>query len=104
MPGSKWHLILPFLVLLSSAALAQETDISGRVSVELNAVETVETSCKLTFLITNGVAQAIDKVVYEAVLFDANGQVDRLTLISAACRQHARGCASLSCLSCLVKR
>jgi hypothetical protein len=68
------------LLVAAQVALAQEADISGRVSVELNASETVEQSCKLTFLITNGLAGAIDRIVYEAVLFDVEGKVDRLTL------------------------
>jgi len=66
--------------LAATPALAQETDMSGRVSVELNAVETTDTDCTLTFLITNGLDVAIDRVVYETVLFDTGGQVNRLTL------------------------
>lgn len=69
------------LLALSTAPLAaQETDISGKISVELNAMQTTDAACTLTFLITNGLAQQIDRVVYETVLFDSDGQVDRLTL------------------------
>lgn len=68
------------LILAAQMATAQETDISGRLSVELNAAETTEGACKLTFLITNGLEAQIDKVVYESVLFGTDGQVDRLTL------------------------
>lgn len=68
------------LLVAAQVATAQEADISGRVSVELNASETLEQSCKLTFLITNGLVGAINRIVYEAVLFDPEGQVDRLTL------------------------
>ncbi len=63
-----------------SAALAQETDMTGKIGVELNAAETTDTACTLTFLITNGLAAQVDKVVYETVLFDTSGQVNRLTL------------------------
>ena len=90
MLGWKCLLILPSLVVLSQAGAAQETDIDGRVSVELNAAETIETSCKLTFLITNGLEQPIDTVVYEAVLFDADGQVNRLTLFDFGALPQAR--------------
>lgn len=77
-----------FLILIGFAALvvwpqdiaAQEIDIAGKLSVELNAAQTTEGACKLSFLITNGFEEQIEKVVYEAVLFDAAGQVDRLTL------------------------
>ena len=80
MSHRKYVLFAAALLLASQSAVAQESDIDGRVSVELNAAETVEASCKLTFVITNGLEQPIDKLVYEAVLFDETGQVDRLTL------------------------
>ncbi len=67
------------LTALAAPALAQEAA-DGQLSVELNAVETVESGCALTFLIQNGHADDIDAVVFETVLFDATGQVDRLTL------------------------
>lgn len=65
---------------LAQSAVAQEVDIAGRLSVELNAAETTNGACKLSFLMTNGFGATAEKVIYEAVLFDANGQVDRLTL------------------------
>lgn len=69
--------------LLAAAALpapADEADIGAAVSVELNAVKPAESGCKLTFLVINGHDSPIDKLVYETVLFDQGGQVDRLTL------------------------
>ncbi|WP_245604590.1 hypothetical protein [Sulfitobacter donghicola] len=59
---------------------AQETDISGKISVELNAAQTTEGACTLTFMITNGLKSEVERAVYETVLFDKNGQVNRLTL------------------------
>ncbi|MCX7567411.1 hypothetical protein OS189_13755 [Sulfitobacter sp. F26169L] len=67
-------------VTTASTLSAQETDIGGKISVELNAAQTNADACTLTFLITNGLQGAVNKVVYETVLFDQNGQVDRLTL------------------------
>ncbi len=64
----------------ASAAPAQETGPGAAVEIELNAVKANEGSCTLTFLVTNGHAGQIDKVVYETVLFDSAGQVERLTL------------------------
>jgi len=64
----------------ASAASADETDAAGRISLELNTAETVEGSCKLTFLITNGYAQAVEQAIYETVLFDRAGQVNVITL------------------------
>ena len=66
--------------LVATGAIAQEVEQGAAVSIELNAVKANETSCTLTFLALNGHAGQIDKVVYETVLFDTGGQVDRLTL------------------------
>lgn len=65
---------------MGSAVLAQETDLTGKISVELNAVQTTQSACTLTFVITNGLDTQIDRAVYETVLFDVSGQVNRLTL------------------------
>jgi hypothetical protein len=67
---------LPF----ASGAQAQAKEPGAAVSIELNAVKSSEASCMLTFLVTNGYADQIEKAVYEIVLFDSAGQVDRLTL------------------------
>lgn len=61
-------------------AVADETEVGAAVSLELNAVKSTDSACTLTFLVINGHQSRIDKLVYEAVLFDASGQVDRLTL------------------------
>jgi hypothetical protein len=67
-------------VLMAQLAAAQETDIAGKIPVELNAAQSVAEGCKLTFVVTNGLDTAIDALVYEAVLFDSAGQVEQLTL------------------------
>ena len=53
---------------------------SPTLKVELNAADTTEANCKLTFLITNELSAPLDKAVYETVLFDREGTVNRLTL------------------------
>lgn len=72
--------MLAAVVAAGSAVRAEETDISARVSLELNAVKTAESGCTLTFLVINGHARPIENAVYETVLFNTGGQVDRLTL------------------------
>jgi len=62
------------------ALAAQETDLDGKIAVELNAVQTSDAACTLTFLVTNGLGTQVDRVVYETVLFNTDGQVNRLTL------------------------
>ncbi|MBT0958561.1 hypothetical protein IV417_14320 [Alphaproteobacteria bacterium KMM 3653] len=66
--------------LCAGPLVAQEADISGKILVELNQAVTSGSSCTLTFMVTNGLESAIDKAVYETVLFDAEGQVKSLTL------------------------
>ncbi|SLN55205.1 hypothetical protein ROJ8625_02758 [Roseivivax jejudonensis] len=62
-----------------SPAAAQE-DLGARLSIELNAAETDGESCKMSFVVLNGHDSDVAQAVFETVLFDADGQVDRLTL------------------------
>ncbi len=64
----------------ATGAVAQDDELGAAVLIELNAVKSNEGSCTLTFLVMNGHANQIEKAVYETVLFDSAGQVDRLTL------------------------
>nr|WP_037373136.1 hypothetical protein [Salipiger mucosus] len=64
---------------LPLSATAQE-DLGPRLSLELNTTAPAENGCTLTFLALNGHESDIQRVVFEAVLFDTGGQVDRLTL------------------------
>ncbi|MEL7280021.1 MAG: hypothetical protein AAFY35_07465 [Pseudomonadota bacterium] len=73
-------LILALTLAFSEPGAADEAEIGKAVSIELNAVKEGESSCALTFMIINGHDSAIEKAVYETVLFDSSGQVDRLTL------------------------
>lgn len=63
-------------LLLPTLAWGQE----GGVSIELNKMTPADTGCTLTFVVRNDQEGDIERAVWEAVLFDANGQVDRLTL------------------------
>ncbi|SDY79928.1 hypothetical protein [Citreimonas salinaria] len=64
---------------LAAPALAQE-ELGARLSIELNAAETEGEACKMSFVVINGHDSDIAKAVFETVLFNAGGQVDRLTL------------------------
>jgi hypothetical protein len=73
------------IVMLASLVLAvpawgQDVAVQDRVAIELNAAQTVEGTCTLSFLVINGHAAAIERAIYEIVLFDRTGQVDLLTL------------------------
>lgn len=77
---------LPALLL---PALAEE-QIGAAVAIELNAAQTSDGACTLSFVVLNGHAAQIDQAVYEAVLFDATGRVDRLTLFDLGALPPAR--------------
>jgi len=64
----------------SAVPLAAETDLGAHVSIELNALDSEEGACRISFLIQNGHAADIAQAVYETVLFDQAGGVERLTL------------------------
>ena len=67
--------------LLSAPVFAQdEAEFKDKVLLELNSVQTNAEACTFTFQIINGHAEDIAKAVYETVLFDTEGTVDRLTL------------------------
>lgn len=67
------------LIAAPIAAVADETKPSG-LSIELNQAKGKDANCTLSFLVINGHKSAIEHAVYEAVLFDKSGQIDRLTL------------------------
>lgn len=66
--------------LAVTPALAQETAPQPHLEIELNAAQTQDTGCKLSFVVVNGHDADIAKAVFETVIFTADGQVDRLTL------------------------
>lgn len=79
-PDLKAIALLAACLFPATPGAADETAIGENVSLELNAVKTGDDSCTLTFVVINGHPKQIDKAVYETVLFDSSGQVDRLTL------------------------
>lgn len=62
-------------------ALAQSAEQTPpRLYLELNAVQDVAGACRLTFVARNATGQAIDKAVFETVVFDTAGGVMSLSL------------------------
>ncbi len=66
-------------VCLGSVAAAEETA-PPALDIELNAIDTIGESCRLTFVLNNGLAEDIDKLVAETVLFSDADEVVLLTL------------------------
>jgi len=67
------------LPCLSGTAMAQ-SDQGAHLSIELNAADQVDAACRISFVLQNGHASDITQAVFEAVLFDKEGRVDRMTL------------------------
>jgi hypothetical protein len=71
------------LVLASSAnqtALAE--DAPGRsLYLELNAAQPSDKGCRFTFVVTNDLGADLSAAAFELVLFDAQGVVDRLSVL-----------------------
>lgn len=70
--------VIAALLLLCSPALADEP--SPGLSLELNTQESSQAGCLLTFMVTNPHPQDIKSAIFETVLLNTDGQVDRLTL------------------------
>jgi hypothetical protein len=66
-------------LVLAQPGAAQEAGSAG-LSIELNAARDGEAGCTLSFLVTNARSGDVEKAVFETVLFDTGGQVERLTL------------------------
>lgn len=66
---------------LFSPAIASETDVGHHLDVELNATQQAEAGCQLTFVVMNGHPLPIERAVFETVLFNKGGMVERFTLI-----------------------
>lgn len=64
----------------AGAALAQDAAPAPVLSVELNTAETVDTACRLTFLVQNDLGADLGQLALETVILTPDGIVERLTL------------------------
>jgi len=75
------HLVLPCLALLmTTAPVATAQEVTGRLSLDLNRIDPLEGTCRLTFVADNALGMDLDALSLETVLIDTSGQVERLTL------------------------
>lgn len=66
---------VPFVAVAQSVETA-----SPRLHLELNNLQDIEGACRLSFLAKNETGTAIEKAVFETVIFDASGGVASLSL------------------------
>ena len=57
---------------------------AGAIAIELNGAEANGPACRLSFVVANGLAQSIDDMALELVLFDGDGRVDRFVVVRPA--------------------
>lgn len=74
--------VLTATVAMSPAqVLAQATAPAPVLNLELNALQPSEKGCRFTFVVNNGLGVELGKAAFEIALFDAQGVVDRLTVL-----------------------
>lgn len=73
-------LLATALAAWGGIAMAQEASAPRGLQIELNTAADMEGGCRLSFVVENRLGADLTGAVFETVLFDAEGAVDRLTL------------------------
>lgn len=68
------------LAMLLSPAVAQETA-TASFALELNALQSTEAGCRVSFLATNQLGGQLDRAAVELALFDTAGAIDRIVTL-----------------------
>jgi len=76
--ASKFLVGLVMAGLSLGPALAQDAAPAPQLLLELNALQKSETGCRITFLATNDLGKALEKVAFEVALFNGAGSMERL--------------------------
>jgi hypothetical protein len=64
--------------LCAAPVLAQEATPAAGLALELNALTSSETGCRVTFLATNRLGTELNRSAFEIALFGAGGGIERL--------------------------
>jgi hypothetical protein len=64
---------------LAGASLAQETP--NQFALELNALQSAETGCRVSFLATNQLGSTLDKASLELALFNRSGAIEKIVTL-----------------------
>lgn len=76
--------LVPLLAALSAPVLAQEesaTNAAPQLALELNAAQTSERGCRVTFLATNDLGAPLERASVEMALFKGDGAIDRIVTL-----------------------
>ena len=74
----KYFLVASIFSTLFSVCNAELLE--QKFSLQLNSVQTIENSCRLTFVVDNQTEKDISELVFETVLFSQQGEVIFFTL------------------------
>ncbi len=69
------------LLVLAAVDIAPAQEAGPALTLELNALQPSEKGCRLTFIVTNNLVAALDKVGFEVALFNQAQVVDRITVL-----------------------
>jgi hypothetical protein len=72
---------LLFSALTLTPAMAQETPTASALSVELNALQSSEAGCRVSFLATNELGDTLDRAAIEVAFFSTDGAIDRIVTL-----------------------
>lgn len=68
----------------------ENTQPTGGLSVELNALQPTANGCRFTFIVSNNLEAELTSVGFELVLFDKAGMVSRMTIVDFKDLPHAK--------------
>lgn len=71
-------------LLAAGATPALAEDAPRSIAIELNGAEANDKACRLSFVVANGLTEAINDLALELVLFDKDGRVDRFVVVRTA--------------------
>lgn len=69
------------LVLAFSVPAVAQPAAPVALDLELNALESTETGCRISFLATNHLGAPLDRAAIETALFDTDGAIDRIVTL-----------------------
>lgn len=68
------------LIFAAAPTFAQETP-PAQLDLSLNALQSADGACRVTFLATNNLGTALDKSTFELAIFGKDGAIERMVLL-----------------------